>query len=417
MLTYADIKKWGLARLSDVASGVSGVASFNTRTGAVTAVTADLSDSSAAGRALVTAADAAAQRTALGLGTAATTAATAYATAAQGATADTALQPGGVVNTLTSTSTTAPLSAAQGKALKDAADLKLVAGAQLTQAAVTAATAAGVTLLDAADAAAQKTALAITQADVTANAPVSISNATTLTAASHANRQLIYSGTTATLAISNDATGGWSGDMDVMIQTASGSAGVPTISTPDGKSVTGSATQPIGARRKAANEWDVYLLPQSASGGSGTTITHLTSHAASSSHTGVTSESAALKTITLGALASGQTIEFSGATTAPSSNDTTTVRVKLGGTTVATLVTGTFNTLNGFSGKITCTGSSTQFTLAYMTNSNTSAPVSSNPLKTTVNTASSVDLTVTIQNSTTTRSSAIEALDVKVYPA
>jgi hypothetical protein len=54
------------------------------------------SASTAAGRALVTAADAAAQRTALGLGTAATTAATDYATAAQGAKADSAVQDIGV---------------------------------------------------------------------------------------------------------------------------------------------------------------------------------------------------------------------------------------------------------------------------------------------------------------------------------
>lgn len=47
----------------------------------------------AAGRALIDDTDAAAQRATLGLGTAATTAATAYATAAQGATADSALQP------------------------------------------------------------------------------------------------------------------------------------------------------------------------------------------------------------------------------------------------------------------------------------------------------------------------------------
>lgn len=49
---------------------------------------ARLSDSTAAGRALLDADDAAAQRTALGLGTAATTPATDYATAAQGAKAD-----------------------------------------------------------------------------------------------------------------------------------------------------------------------------------------------------------------------------------------------------------------------------------------------------------------------------------------
>lgn len=62
--------------------------------GNVTGVTASqITDSTTAGRTLITAADATAQRTALGLGTAATTAATAYATAAQGALADTAVQP------------------------------------------------------------------------------------------------------------------------------------------------------------------------------------------------------------------------------------------------------------------------------------------------------------------------------------
>jgi hypothetical protein len=58
-----------------------------------THLASEISNSTAAGRALLTAADAPAQRTALGLGTAATTAATAYATAAQGATADAALKP------------------------------------------------------------------------------------------------------------------------------------------------------------------------------------------------------------------------------------------------------------------------------------------------------------------------------------
>jgi hypothetical protein len=57
-------------------------------------------------------------RSALGLGTAATTAASDYATATQGATADTALQPGDVQNNLTSTFTQAPLAANQGRELK-----------------------------------------------------------------------------------------------------------------------------------------------------------------------------------------------------------------------------------------------------------------------------------------------------------
>ena len=58
----------------------------------------------AAGRALLDDADAAAQRTTLGLGSAATTASTAYATSAQGSTADTALQPSDNISVLTNNS-------------------------------------------------------------------------------------------------------------------------------------------------------------------------------------------------------------------------------------------------------------------------------------------------------------------------
>ena len=64
-------------------------------------VATDISDSTTAGRALLTAADAAAQRTSLGLGTAATTASTDYATAAQGALADSAVQPGDLATVAT----------------------------------------------------------------------------------------------------------------------------------------------------------------------------------------------------------------------------------------------------------------------------------------------------------------------------
>tara|TARA_R110000803_G_scaffold89099_1_gene156221 strand:+ start:408 stop:2015 length:1608 start_codon:yes stop_codon:yes gene_type:complete len=58
----------------------------------------------AAGRALLDDADAAAQRTTLGLGSAATTASTAYATSTQGSTADTALQPSDNISVLTNNS-------------------------------------------------------------------------------------------------------------------------------------------------------------------------------------------------------------------------------------------------------------------------------------------------------------------------
>ena len=70
--------------------------------------------SSSVGRALATAVDSAAARSALGLGTAATTAASSYASAAQGALADTAVQPAGLSSYLTSTtaaSTYQPLDA------------------------------------------------------------------------------------------------------------------------------------------------------------------------------------------------------------------------------------------------------------------------------------------------------------------
>ena len=67
---------------------------------------ANISDSTATGRALLTATDAAAARTTLALGTAATTAATAYATAVQGGKADSALQPTTVTGLLAGNGTT-----------------------------------------------------------------------------------------------------------------------------------------------------------------------------------------------------------------------------------------------------------------------------------------------------------------------
>lgn len=60
-------------------------------------------DITTAGKALLDDADASAQRTTLGLGTAATTASTDYATAAQGSLADTAIQPSDIVNMLETT--------------------------------------------------------------------------------------------------------------------------------------------------------------------------------------------------------------------------------------------------------------------------------------------------------------------------
>lgn len=96
------------------------------------------------GRALLELADAAAGRTALGLGTAATTAASAYATAAQGTKADTAVQPAdlsGYLTSATAASTYQPL------------DSDLTAIAALST------TAFGRSLLTQADAAATRTTI------------------------------------------------------------------------------------------------------------------------------------------------------------------------------------------------------------------------------------------------------------------
>ena len=66
------------------------------------------------------------------LGTAAAADVGDFATAAQGGLADSALQPGDVVNALDSTATDAPLSAAQGKVLNDAITPLVATDARLT---------------------------------------------------------------------------------------------------------------------------------------------------------------------------------------------------------------------------------------------------------------------------------------------
>lgn len=71
--------------LTPVGVGGGAVTSVAGRTGAVTLTSADLTDTTPAGRALLDDADAAAQRATLGLGTAATTAASAYAPASHAA--------------------------------------------------------------------------------------------------------------------------------------------------------------------------------------------------------------------------------------------------------------------------------------------------------------------------------------------
>lgn len=116
-----------------------------------------ISDSTAAGRALVTAADASAQRTALGLGTAATTASSAYAAAS---------------HTHAQSDITNLVSDLAGKA----ASVHTHTASQISDS-----TAAGRSVLTAADAAAQRTALGLGTAATTAS--------TAYAAASHTHAQ------------------------------------------------------------------------------------------------------------------------------------------------------------------------------------------------------------------------------------
>jgi len=87
--------------------------------------------------------------------------------------------------------------------------------------------------------------------------PVTLTGATTLNRATHGNRQIIFNGASATLTIDSDAAGGWVTDDFAEVHTATGSSGVPTLATPDGKTVTGSATKIVGATRKGTDSWTV----------------------------------------------------------------------------------------------------------------------------------------------------------------
>ena len=256
-------------------------------------------------------------------------------------------------------------------------------------------------------------AVTLAQADVASNAPVALTGATNLTAATHGNRQITFAGASATLAVLNDASGGWASDEEFIVQTLAGSSGVPTVTTPDGKSITGSATQPIGAKRKGANSWDVYLLPQAAGGGSGITVVRdLT---ATASPTGTTAESAALKTLTLGALATGQRVKIRGRLSGNTDNSTCAVRLKLAGTTVLTLTILGFSSGGFFEATVDAINTTSQGCSAMCITATNAAVYSISA--STVDTSSSVDLTLTMQHGATTRTMSIMYLFAEIYPA
>jgi hypothetical protein len=144
LATTAYVKAQGYVDTAGAAAAAP-VQSVHGRTGTVTTAAADITDSTAAGRAVLTAADATAQRSALGLGTAATSASTAFAAA-------THTHPASAISDST----------AAGRALLTGAD----AAAQrsslgLGAAAIAATTAIGLSLLAAADAGAARATLGL----------------------------------------------------------------------------------------------------------------------------------------------------------------------------------------------------------------------------------------------------------------
>lgn len=101
------------------------------------------------------------------------------------------------------------------------------------------------------------------------HAPITLTTATNLVAATHGNRQIIFNGANATLTIQSDTLGGWATDAFVWIQTLDTSAGVPTVQTPDSKGpITGAALNPIACYRKGTNSWDIIKFGSTSGGGS-----------------------------------------------------------------------------------------------------------------------------------------------------
>lgn len=94
---------WDATNSTFKSISLGGTLAYSSGTGYLNAVIAstDLTDGTAAGRALLTGSTASAQRGSLGLGTAATTASSAYATSSQGSLAATAVQPAALATVAT----------------------------------------------------------------------------------------------------------------------------------------------------------------------------------------------------------------------------------------------------------------------------------------------------------------------------
>jgi len=96
----------------------------------------------------------------------------------------------------------------------------------------------------------------------TLNAPISLAAATSLTAALHGNRQVLFNGPSANLTVQSDAAGGTANDDEFQVVTEDASAGVPTLVLPDASTLVGGKDVIMGAVRKGANLWHKYMIPE-----------------------------------------------------------------------------------------------------------------------------------------------------------
>lgn len=86
-------------------------------------------------------------------------------------------------------------------------------------------------------------------------AEVTLTGATNLTRADHANRTIVYNGPNANLTIQTGAGGGFQASDSLEILTHADSPGVPTLVLPGGATLAGSITRAIGAINRGSDSW------------------------------------------------------------------------------------------------------------------------------------------------------------------
>jgi hypothetical protein len=100
-------------------------------------------------------------------------------------------------------------------------------------------------------------------------APVTLTAATNLVRNTHGNRSIWWNGGNATLTVQLDASGGTTLDDYFEVHTLATATGVPTLVTPDGKTITGSATRIVSVVRKGTPDgsWTAGTTDPATSGG------------------------------------------------------------------------------------------------------------------------------------------------------